>query len=179
MIYRLTEKADFGQIYDLELLRYGPEKWALFNITKEQFINAAVGVPSVGFEASGKLIGGAFFIRHELHLTVHPDHHGKWGRLVRLMCEWLYKIEDPVSCKIEVDNEKCIRFAKKAGWTQIAADERFVTFQGSGELLKRRPRKTKQLTGEIDALLDYSPTGHLPSDHSPSSQPPMYTPQSA
>ena len=179
MIYRLTEKVDLGQIYDLEVLRYGPEKMALFNITKEQFINAAKGIPSIGFEASGKSIGGAFFIRHELHLTVHPDHHGKWGRLARLMFEWLYKIEDPVSCKIEVENEKCIRFVKKAGWTQIAADERFVTFKGSSELLKRRPRKTKQLSGEIEALPDHLPTDHASTDHSPTNHSPMYTPQSA
>lgn len=161
MIYRLAEKADFGQIYDLEMLRYGPEKMALFNITREQFIDAAKGVPSIGFEASGKLIGGAFFIRHELHLTVHPDHHGRWGRLAHLMFEWLFKIENPATCRIEADNATCISFAKKAGWTQVAADERYVTFKGSSELLGRPRSKTKWLNGRVDSATSHAPM-HLP-----------------
>lgn len=161
MIYQLAEKADFGQIYDLEVLRYGPEKMASFNITKKQFIDAAKDIPSIGFEASGKPIGGAFFVHHELHMAVHPDHHGRWGRLARSMFEWLFKIKNPVTIRIEVDNEKCIRFFEKAGWTYLSADEKFVRFKGSSELLNRPRSKTKRLTGKIDSSTGYSPP-HTP-----------------
>ena len=142
MVMRLTDKADMGIIFDSEVLRYG-EKIAKFNITREQFIKITDPLPSIGFEKDGKIFGGAFFLDHQIHLSVLPEFHSKWGTLVRPMLEWMFRIEDPVLIKIEKDNEKCIHFAERCNFQRAGSDETYVFFKAASEMLKPSGKRNR------------------------------------
>lgn len=142
MPLHLTDKADMGLIFDSEIKRY-ESMGKKVDVNREHWLALCKDAPSIGFAKDGVLFGGAFFFDHEIHLSVLPEFHGRWGSLVRPMWEWLFSIEDPVRVRVEKDNLKCINFGA-AQWPLDGEDDTYVYFKLSSAGLgkPRRARKT-------------------------------------
>jgi hypothetical protein len=135
MPLHLTDKADFGLIYDTESARYGSAK--TFPCTREQYIALGADLPSIGFAKDGVHFGGAFFFQHEMHATFLPEFHGRWGQLIRPMWDWMLAIEDPVRLRIEKDNIKCQTFLDRQHWPRDGEDDEHVYFMISSAGMPR------------------------------------------
>mgnify|MGYP000070587841 CR=1 FL=1 len=134
---RLTDKIDFGILYDVEAGRYSPEWLEKNNITREKVIalGPSIFTHTFGFEMDGKPIGGICVGNGESHIAVLPQYHGRWGRLWRPALERLLLIQNPIIAKPEAWNKSAIRFLERAKFRRIKEDEHFVTFEGTRELL--------------------------------------------
>lgn len=127
--FRITQKADFGLIYDIEISRYSAEFIAKHKLTRDAFIAKLSHFPSIGYEVNGIAIGGVFFDGCEAHIAVLPAFHGRWGILLKPSLQWLFSIKDPIFSRIEIQNTKCIRFMEKNNWKRIRADDDYITFE--------------------------------------------------
>lgn len=126
MPMHLTARADLGVLYDSESLRYGPGK--KMAMTRQDFITLCAGFPSIGFADDGVVFGGAIFWDNEMHVSVMPAYHSRWGLLMRPMWDWMFSIQDPVRLSVEPDNLKCLRLMRRQGWPQVGQDERYLYF---------------------------------------------------
>ena len=145
---RLTDKADFGVMYDADKLRYKSEDLAALGITRERAIEIGSAYPSIGYEIDGVAAGGAVFDGKQLHLAVLPEFHGRWAWLLKPTLDWLFALCDPVQVRIEKFNTRCLRFMDAGGWRRIGEDKYFVIYLVSSEIehIFRRRGKGKPRT---------------------------------
>lgn len=126
---RITEKADFGLIYDIEVARYSFEFIQKHKLTRDCFIARLSGLPSIGYEMNGEAIGGVFFDGKEAHIAVLPKYHGRWGILLKPSLKWLFSMQDPILSRIEIGNAQCIRFMEKNNWKRVEVDNEYITYE--------------------------------------------------
>ncbi|MGI4937756.1 MAG: hypothetical protein ACRYF5_13575 [Janthinobacterium lividum] len=136
----LTDKADFGVLYDAEVL-HQKSLGKQLNFTREQWISSCSHLPSIGFAKDGMAFGGAVFYEHEIHFALLPQFHGRWGALIRPMWEWMFSIEDNVRARVEKENPKCLDFMRRQ-WPEDGEDETYVYFRltRAGLNGSRKPR---------------------------------------
>ena len=155
---KLTDQLDAGLIFDTLAKRYPPEKWQAVLQGQDHaqarcaFIDYCRNYPSVGFEYDGRPIGGMMFDGREAHLEVLPEYHGRWALLWPRTLAWLFAIQDPILVRIEIDNEKCLRFMDRNNWRRVSVDDEYVTYQmtsaGSAHLQRRARGKRTQRAAE-------------------------------
>lgn len=126
---RLTDKADFGVMYDAEIPNYDPEWVRSTNISREIFVAHYVNSPSIGFEIDGKMVGGILLHDQTAHLTVLPEYHGRWALLWKPALAWLFSLQDPVFVHVLKYNEKCIRLLERSNFKRTNATENMVSFE--------------------------------------------------
>lgn len=138
--YQLTEKADLGVLFDLTRMEHSAEEWERITqgrVTRETFIRYCFdqGYDSIGFSFNGKPIGGLIFDGQTVHITVAPEHHGRWGVLWKRTLRWIFSHKDPIEVNIPAHNAKAVRFLERNNWARIREDEKFVTFHPSSKTL--------------------------------------------
>lgn len=138
--YQLTDKADLGVCYDITRMQHSAEEWQKLThglVTREVFIRYCTeqGFDSLGFSHVGKPIGGVVFDGQVAHVAVLPEHHGRWGSLLKKALAWTFSHKDPIEVKIYASNEKALRFMDRHNWPRIHADENFVTYRMSSQTL--------------------------------------------
>lgn len=150
MPLHLTPKADLGVMYDAETIRLA-ELGNTINFTKEQFLEFCRETPSVGFSMDDVAFGGAIFHDHQIHFAVMPEFHGRWGRLVRPMWEWMFSIEDDVRAYVEKNNPKCLNFMSRQ-WPTDGEDDTFIFFRLTRSGLDKTRLPRKQTTAPMTML---------------------------
>lgn len=133
---RLTDRADFGVIFDAMRQRHQNDAWEKVTaklVTREIFVAHCIAqnFPSLGFECNGKAIGGIIFDGKVAHIEVLSEYHGRWGLLWKQAREWVFSLKDPILVDIEVDNEKCHRFMARNNWPRVKVTDKFVTYEMS------------------------------------------------
>lgn len=150
---RLTDRADLGVIYDATCRRHQPNEWEKMTagvVTRDVFIAHCIAknFPTLGFECDGKPIGGLIFDGNAAHLEVLPEYHGRWGLLWKRALEWIFSHKDPILVKIDIGNEKCVRFMDRNNWPRVAVDAEFITYEMSSaaepHYLRRRRRQAAE-----------------------------------
>jgi RimJ/RimL family protein N-acetyltransferase len=126
---KILDKADFGVIYEAELLTLGADWFKSRNLTKERMIEIfeKTDCRSLGFEIDGKSIGGILLLGNELHIAILPEYFGKWGLLWKHAVKWVFAQTQTVYGYIPTWNTRCIRFAEKARWRRIGEFEKYET----------------------------------------------------
>ncbi|MFC5474023.1 GNAT family N-acetyltransferase [Paraherbaspirillum soli] len=142
---RLTDKADFGVMYDAEIQMYDPEWFRSLNFTREMFIAHYANSPSVGFEIDGKMVGGMLLHEKKAHMAVLPEYHGRWALLWMPTLNWLFSLQDPVSVDVAINNDKCIRFLERSNFKRTGVKGIFVGFELSAKYVEhlRQPRSAR------------------------------------
>lgn len=140
--YQLTEKADLRTCFEISRMQYSDEEWQKLTqglATPERFIHYCTeqGFDTLGFSYNGKPIGGLIFDGQAVHISVLPEHHGRWGSLLRKAWLWTFSHKDPIDVKIYANNEKALLFMDRHNWPRIHEDENFVTYRMSSQAVSR------------------------------------------
>jgi len=51
------------------------------------------------------------------------------GSVMEIYIDVAVSIQDPVICRVEKFNQKCLHFMDRSGWTRINEDDHYVTFE--------------------------------------------------
>ena len=144
MTMRLVPQADMELLYRIDIGRYNRDVMEKLGYTQKRFQEVFEKFPSIGFECNGKAIGGMVFDGNQVHLVVHPDHHGRWAILWKDALRWMFSLKNVFHLQIERHNEKCLRFMDKNNWPRIGADNLFITFEATLEASPyHRPHSAK------------------------------------
>lgn len=124
-----SDKADFGVIYESELLTLGVEWFESRNLTKGKMIEIfeKSDCLSLGFNFDGKPIGGVLLLGDEMHIAILPAYFGKWGLLWKRAVRWAFAQCHTVYFFIPAWNARCLRFAEKTKWRRIGEFEKYGT----------------------------------------------------
>jgi hypothetical protein len=117
MALRLTDRVDLDVFYDADSARY--ERHVLAVVTREAFRAFYAECLSVGFECDGVPIGGVIFDGEAPHIAVLPAWHGRWGRLLRPMLEWMYGLKLDMIVPVDNDNPQIRAFVERCGWPMV------------------------------------------------------------
>lgn len=144
--YQLTDKADLGVCYDITLMQHSAEEWQQLTqgrLTRESFVRYCIeqGFDSLGFSYDGKPIGGLVFDGQAAHISVLPEHHGRWGFLWKKGLAWIFSHKDPIEIKVFANNQKALRFMDRNNWPRIHEDENFVTYLMSSQAVSRHLKR--------------------------------------
>jgi len=146
---RLTDRADFGVMYDAEIQMYDPEWVRSLNISREMFIAHYANSPSVGFEIDGKMAGGFLLHERTAHLAILPEYHGRWALLWKPALVWLFSLQDPVFVDVAINNEKCIRFYDRCNFKRTIVTDSTIGFEFSAKYVTHLRQPRSAIRGEF------------------------------
>ncbi|WP_211474788.1 hypothetical protein [Collimonas humicola] len=147
---QIIDQADHDIMFEAERPSHTPSVREF--CTREYFLAAHAGLPSIGLAVDGKCIGGVYMDCGFIHISVLPEYHGQCSLVYGRGLAWAFKHADPIYAEISKSNSKCIRFAEHSGWEKVGSYGGVVYYRSTKKLQERiAARRRRRLPAQATA----------------------------